>query len=337
MSGTYRALQLQSFAPTLREAAKVVDLPIVAPGPGEISVVNRWCGINGLFDVQIARNAVAYVKLTPPLLMGVEASGVIDAVGPGVESLKVGDAVASTRFGGGYRERNVGPAEAFVRLPNASAEMLTLASTGVSAHVAMHVIGQIQPGEQVAISAAAGGLGHILVQLAKIRGCKVIAICGGARKAAFVKELGADVVIDYRSESIAEILKRDYPDALNLAIDTVGGDVFDAFAENLAPHGRLVVAGVAQDLDAGPELVLAPRIGHKLYYKSASIRGFMNGRLTEHWPAARADLLALYDAGKLVVRTDETLFDGVDRIYDAVDWLTSGKSMGKVVARLSQD
>lgn len=334
MTGTYRALRLERFASTLREAADVVDLPIVPPGPGEVSVVNRWCGVNGLFDVQIARDAIAYVKLKPPIVMGVEAGGIVDAVGPGVESLKVGDAVASNRFGGGYRERNTGPAETFVRLPECTAEMLTLASTGVSAHVVMHVIGQIQPGETVAISAAAGGLGHIMVQLAKLRGCKVIAICGGERKGAFVKSLGADVVIDYRAESIAEVLNRDYRDALNLAIDTVGGEVFDAFLDNLAPHGRLVVAGVAQDMDAGPELVTAPRVAHKLYYKCASIRGFMNGLLTAHWPAAHAELLQLYADGKVVVCTDETKFEGVESLYDAVDWLTSGRSMGKVVARL---
>lgn len=337
MSATYRALRLERFARTLREAADVVELPVAPPGPGEVAVANRWCGVNGLFDVQIARNAVDYVKLKPPIVMGVEAAGIVEAVGPGVEGLQVGDAVASNRFGGGYRERNVGPADAFVRLPACTAEMLTLASTGVSAHVALHVIGQLQAGETVAISAAAGGLGHILVQLAKLRGCKVIAICGGDRKVAFVRSLGADVVIDYSAQSVGEILARDHRDGLNLAIDTVGGDVFDAFLDNLAPYGRLVVAGVAQDMDAGPELVTAPRVAHKLYYKCASIRGFMNGLLTAHWSAAREELLALYAAGRIKVRLDDENFEGVESLYAAVDHLTSGRSMGKVVARLTWD
>lgn len=334
MIETYRALRLERFAKTLREAADVVTLPAVEPGPGEIAVANRWCGINGLFDVQIARNAVDYVKLTPPTIMGVEAIGVVEAVGPGVTEVKVGDAVASNRFGSGYRERAVGPVAAFIPLPACTPEMLTLASTGVSAHVALNVVGQIQAGDTVAISAAAGGLGHILVQLAKLRGAKVIAICGGERKAAFVRELGADVVIDYRAVSVGEVIGRDHRDALNLAIDTVGGEIFDAFVDNLAPHGRLVVAGVAQDMDAGPELITAPRVAHKLYYKCASVRGFMNGLLTPHWPAAREELLELYAQGKLVVRIDDNAFDGVETIYDAVDWLTSGRSMGKVVTRL---
>ena len=334
MSGTYRALELRRFARTLREAADIVDLPARAPSPGEVAVRNAWCGINGLFDVQIARNAVDYVKVSLPCATGVEAVGIVEAVGDGVSELAVGDAVASVRFGGGYREMNIAPAATFVKVPAADPAALILASTGVSAWVALTRIGEAKAGETVAISAAAGGLGHILVQLAKAKGCKVIAICGGQAKAAFVRELGADVVIDYRAESVAEVLARDFKDALDVGIDTVGGAIFDAFSDNLARHGRLVVAGVAQDMDGGAEIVSAPRIAHKLYYKAASVRGFMNGLLAEHWPAARADLARLAAAGQLKAVADATRFEGLDSVYEAVDWLNSGRSMGKVVVRL---
>ena len=180
----------------------------------------------------------------------------------------------------------------FAKAPAASREWLALGSTGVSAFLALERVGQIKPGETVAISAAAGGLGHFLVQLAKLRGCRVIAVCGGPRKAEFVRSLGADRVIDYRCEDVAAVLGAEFPGAIDLAIDTVGGAIFDAFLDNLANHGRLVVGGAAQDLDGQPEIVTAPRVVHKLYYKAASIRGFMNGLLTEHWPEARAQMLA---------------------------------------------
>jgi NADPH-dependent curcumin reductase CurA len=119
-------------------------------------------------------------------------------------------------------------------------------------------------------------------------------VCGGARKAAFVRGLGADRVIDYTSESVAALLAAEFPNQLDVAIDTVGGAIFDAFLDNLAVHGRLVAGGAAQDLEGRPEIVTAPRIVHKLYYKGASVRGFMNGLLTSHWPQARARLFALY-------------------------------------------
>lgn len=330
----YRAIQLERFAPSFRKAADIIVLPRRAPGPGEIAVRNLWCGVNGIFDTQIARNAVDYVKIKPPTITGVEAIGVVESIGAEVEGLQEGDAVATVRFGGGYREANTGAASQFAKVPGPEREWLALASTGVSALLALDV-GEAKAGETVAISAAAGGLGHFLVQLAKIRGCKVVAVCGGARKGAFLRSLGADRVIDYKSEDVAEVLSAEFRDQLNVAIDTVGGEIFDAFVANLAAHGRLVAAGAAQDLEGKPEVVTAPRIVHKLYYKGASVRGFMNGLLTERWPAAREALFDLYRQGQLKVAFDDQVFEGLPHVYDAVERLLSGQSMGKVIVNLA--
>ncbi len=330
---SYSALRLERFASSFKAAADVVSLPLRDPGPGEIVVRNAWCGVNAIFDTQIARNAVDYVKIAPPTLTGVEAIGVVEAVGQDVSDFAVGDAAATVRFGGGYRERNIADGGAFVKTPGPEREWLALASTGVSALLALNV-GEAKAGDVVAISAAAGGLGHFLVQLAKLRGCTVIAVCGGARKADFVRSLGADHVIDYRAEDVGAALEASFRDRLNVAIDTVGGGVFDAFLDNLAVHGRLVAAGAAQDLEGRPEIVTAPRVVHKLYYKGASIRGFMNGLLTERWPSSRAELFDLYRSGKLKVVFDDQAFEGLSQVYDAVDRLLSGQSMGKVVVNL---
>jgi NADPH-dependent curcumin reductase CurA len=115
----------------------------------------------------------------------------------------------------------------------------------------------------------------------------------------------------------------------------VGGEIFDAFVANLAAHGRLVAAGAAQDLEGKPEVVTAPRIVHKLYYKGASVRGFMNGLLTERWPAAREALFDLYRQGQLKVAFDDQVFEGLPQVYDAVERLLSGQSMGKVIVNLA--
>jgi NADPH-dependent curcumin reductase CurA len=331
---SYRAIQLQRFAETFREGCAAIELPVVDPAAGEIRVRNRFCGVNGIFDTQIARNAVDYVTLTVPCFTGVEALGIVEAVGDGVTNLAVGDPVVTTRFGRGYREVAIGPAGDFVAVPAATPDMLALASTGVSALLALEHIGQVQDGETVAISAAAGGLGHLLVQLAKLRGCTVIAIAGGQTKGDFLRSLGADRVIDYRSEDVGEVLRKEFPRGLEVAIDTVSGAIFDAFLANMAPHGRLVVAGAAADLDGKPELVTQPRIAHSIYYKGVSVRGFMNGLLTEHWPTARETLFALHEAGRIAVTRDARAFDGLTSIHDAVEWLLSGRSMGKVMVNL---
>ncbi len=330
----YRAIRLERFASSFRGAADIVSVPSRDPGPGEITVRNLWCGVNGIFDTQIARNAVDYVKIAPPTFTGVEALGVVDAVGADVRGFAVGDPAATVRFGGGYREFNTGPAAQFAPMPGSDRHWLALASTGVSALLALDH-GEARAGETVAVSAAAGGLGHLIVQLAKLRGCRVVAICGGARKAAMVRALGADRVIDRNSEDVGAVLAEEFRDRLDVAIDTVGGSVFDAFVDNLALHGRLVVAGAAQDLDGVPEIVTAPRITHKLYSQGASLRGFMNGLLGDRWEAARGRLFDLRREGRIEVVFDDQPFEGLAHVYDAVEHLLSGRSIGKVTVDLA--
>lgn len=331
---TYRAIEQYRFAESFRAATRIVELPLTQPGPGEVLVRNAWCGINGIFDTQLARNAVGTIRMEPPFLTGVEAVGTVAAVGSGVTGLAVGDAVAATRFRGGYREANCGPAADFVKVPEATAEALTLASSGVAAWLALTLTGDLKRGETVAISAAAGGLGHLAVQIAKLHDCHVIAICGGAAKADFVRSLGADRVIDYRTESVREVLDGEYPDRIDLALDTVGGELFDAMVDNLADHGRLVISGWASDMvDDQPTPITAPRIGHKLYYKGASVRAFMNALHTPHWPGAREKLFQLYADGALRVRA-EVLGNGIEAVPDAVEALLASQTMGKAVVRL---
>jgi NADPH-dependent curcumin reductase CurA len=331
-----QAIRLERFADSFRAATDIIALPCRPPGPGEIAVRNIWCGVNGIFDTQIARNAVDYVKIAPPTLTGVEALGVVKAVGAGVSNFALGDAAVTTRFTGGYRLGNTAPAANFCAVPSADRVWLALASTGVSALLALEHVGAVRDGEVVAVSAAAGGLGHLIVQLAKLRGCHVVAVCGGPHKAAFVRSLGADRVIDYRNENVAAVLAADYANRLDVAIDTVGGTIFDAFLDNLAVHGRLVAGGAATDLQGRPEMVTGPRIVHKLYYKAASVRGFMNGLLPELWPAARAKLFQLQREGKILVTFDAVSFFGLAQVYDAIDRLLEGGSMGKVVVQLSK-
>ncbi|HWU02624.1 MAG TPA: zinc-binding dehydrogenase [Novosphingobium sp.] len=342
MSETYRAIRLEHFAESFRAGCQIVDLPVAPPAAGEVRVGNLYCGVNGIFDTQIARNLVDYVTIALPTFTGVEALGVVEAVGEGVSELAVGDAVVTTRFTGGYREKFTGPVANFVKVPDAAPEWLALASTGVSAMVALRVIGEVKPGETVAISAAAGGLGHLLVQIAVDMGCHVVAVAGGQAKCDFVRSLGAQRVIDYRAEDVGEVLAAEYRNKIDVAVDTVSGAIFDAFLANLANHGRLVVGGAAADLEGRPEIVTAPRIAHAIYYKSASVRGFMNGLLTAHWPEAREDIFAMYAQGRIKVRFDDGgpdggLFRHVEGIFDAVERLLSGRSMGKVLVDLRPD
>jgi NADPH-dependent curcumin reductase CurA len=337
MTRTYRRWRIERFAKNFRDAAALVEAPVPTPAAGEILVRNRYAGVNGIFDHGLARNEVGYrTNLTPPLETGVESIGIVEAVGDGVTEFAPGDAAVFMAFReGGYREYSCAPAAHAIKVPEASAEILALMPTGVSALLALEKAGEMKTGETIAITAAAGGLGHILVQLAHNAGNRVIGICGGAEKAAMVRALGCDCVIDYKNEDVAAILARDFKDRIDIAYDTVGGKLFDSLLANLATFGRLIVSGFAADMHVEPEIVSGPRVYHALYWKNASIRSYQNALYKPFHREAALRLLQMYLVGDLKIRVDPVVLEGVENVPEAIDIFRTGKTLGKQVIRLS--
>jgi NADPH-dependent curcumin reductase CurA len=334
MSKTYRKLVLERFGNDLASQYRIVETPLLPPGPGELLIRNHFAGVNALFDVMSGRNKVGYLKLTAPMDVGIEAVGVVAAVGADVAGFKEGDAVATTRLGYGYREYHTAPAANAYRIDAPLPEILALIPTGISGLVALEQVAELKDGETLAISAAAGGLGHLIVQLAKQRGCTVIGVCGGAHKVAAVQALGADRVIDYKAEDLSGILAAEFPRGLDVAYDTVGGDIFDAFLENLAVKGRLVVSGFANEITGEPDIAARERPYAKLYWKAASVRGFMNALYPEHQRPAGERLIDMHRNGALKIWVDPTPFNGLEQITQAQAHLLNGKNIGKVVLDL---
>jgi len=166
-------------------------------------------------------------------------------------------------------------------------------------------------------------------------GNHVVAVCGSDEKASWLESIGAARVINYRKEAIERVLAAEYPDRLDLVLDSVGGPVFDTLAMQLAAHGRLVVCGATSDR-LPPERVTQERLYNRLYWKAASVRGFMNWRFAERFPEARARLLRMLDTGALTPLIDPMSFAGLDSVADAVDYLLAGRNRGKVIVDLSQ-
>lgn len=334
MPRTYRKLVIDRLTGDFRTSTRIVEAPWSEPGPGEVLIRNHYAGCNGVFDQNLCRNTIRYVDVVPPFDMGIEAVGEIVATGPGVVGLAIGDAVATTKLGTGYREYQIAEVARVLKVREPSPEILTLIPTGVSAMVALERVAEMASGETVAVSAAAGGLGHVVVQLARLAGNHVIGLTSTAAKAERLRALGCDRVIDYRTESLREVLAREYPRGLDIAYDSVGGEIFDAFLDHLAMRGRLIVSGHTSDFDKPVENVPHPRIYHKLYWKSASVRGFQNPAFREFFADAARRILDLYYRGALRVLVDPTPFVGLERAADAVEHLLSGRSCGKVVVRL---
>ena len=335
MQRSFQKLIIHAVTGDFRSSTRVVEQPWRDPGAGEVLVRNRWAGCNAIFDKNLCRNGIRYVNVAPPFDMGIESVGEVAAIGAGVEGFREGDYVATSKLGSGYREYQIATPERLIKVRDASPQILTLIPTGISAMVGIERAGEMRGGETVIVSAAAGGLGHMVVQIAKLAGCHVIGLTSTDEKITLLRELGIDRPINYRKEDLRSVLEREYPRGVDIAYDSVGGEIFDAFLDHLAMRGRLVISGHTSDFDKPVEDILQPRIYRKLYWKSASVRGFQNQAFAEYFAEAAQRILGLYYAKRLLPLVDPTRFNGLAQVADAVEYLLAGRSSGKVVIRVS--
>jgi len=330
----YRKIVIASLAGEFRASTEIVEEPWRDPGPGEVAIRNAWAGVNAVFDKNLCRNTIRYVDVVPPQDIGIESVGHVVAIGEGVDGLAVGDAVATVALGHGFREYHLIEASRCIRVREASPAILALIPSGISALVGLRHVAELRSGETIVVSAAAGGLGQFVVQLARLSGNHVIGVTGSPAKAAALRRLGCDRVVDHREEDLREVLTREYPRGVDIAWDSVGGTIFDTFLDHLAVRGRLVISGHTSDFDRPVEDAPAPRIYRKLYWKSASVRGFQNPAFPEHFAAAAREILALYYSGRLDVLIDPRPFHGLESVVEAEEHLLAGGNIGKVVVSL---
>ena len=200
-----------------------IDLP--QPGPGEVRVMIRAVGVN-FIDIY---NRKGQYKNQLPYTPGSEAGGEVHAVGEGVEGLAVGDPVAYAMHGGAYADFAIVPAWKLVPIPPGVNTMTATAAMlqGMTAHYLSHDTYCIRSGDTVLIHAAAGGTGQLLVQMAKLRGARVIATVSTEAKAALARERGADEVILYtEQEFVAETKRLTNGRGVHAVYDSVGRDTF---------------------------------------------------------------------------------------------------------------
>lgn len=183
------------------------------------------------------------------------------------------------------------------------------------------------------------------MQLAKLAGCHVIGTCSTDTKAEFLKSLGCDRPVNYKTEKLDAVLKKEFPKGVDVVYESIGGEMFDTCVNRLATKGRLVtigfITGYKSKLGFTPSknATLVP----KLLSRSASIHGFLLFHFVEEFRPAFAKLVDLYDSGKLKCNLDfgqaspTGVFKGLDSIADAVEYLHSGKSAGKVVVEIPDD
>ncbi len=327
---------IHQFHEDIRLATKIIERPIPDLGDFEVLIRNKYVGVNAIYDRELYKGNVPYIKVEFPSVFGVEAVGEIVAKGDLVEGIQLGQAVSTVKVGSAYQQFQVVDASNIIFIPNASPEYLAINPTGISAHLALEQVADLQEGQTVVVSAAAGGLGHILVQLCKMKNCQVIAICGSEQKVEMLNSLNCcDRIINYREEAIAEVLNKEYNNNIDVAIDSVGGQIFDTFLANLAPLGKLIVVGLASELSRDRfEKIHRARVYESIYWKGASVQCFMNHLYKDKHPEARNHLFSLYQNGNLQIKIDPSSFQGIASIQAASQYLLAGKSCGKVVVAL---
>jgi len=261
------------------------------------------------------------------------------AVGEVIESrarkFKHGDAVTS----------NFGWREYFIASPDdlhpvsreirpLSVYLGALGMTGMTAWAGLHLV-EVKAGETIFISGAAGAVGSVAGQLAKLRGCRVIGSAGSGEKVQFLREeCGFDIAFDYKVGPVMEQLHVEAPDGIDVCFDNVGGESLEAALEALRVHGRIIACGAISGYNADK-----PRPGPSNLFNMITKRLTMKGLLVRDWLDRQGEFETevggYFKAGKL--KSKETVVNGIDQAVGAFLGLFEGLNIGKMIVKLSVD
>jgi NADPH:quinone reductase len=320
-----KAIQLTKFGGP--EVLKMVDLDMPEPKGHEVLIKVTAVGVN--YADTARREGQYVVKTVLPFIPGAEIVGVVTAVGDQVTKIAPGTRVVTLIESGGYAEYALADARSVIPLPDQVSDQLavSLPLQGLSAYHILKTMGRLEEGETVLVHAAAGGVGTIAVQLAKIFGAgMVIATASTEEKLDLARELGADVGINYTEDGwVEEVLAATNGKGVDVALEMAGGEIFQQTVKCLAPFGRLVVYGAA----SGEHASFYPNL---LMRKNQSVIGFFLPQIMrkpELLNKSMQELFTYLALGKLKLTVG-----GVFPLDDAANvhtLLQSRKTKGKLI------
>jgi len=239
----------------------------------------------------------------------------------GVQEYALSDGAGLTRIDPG-----IAPVQVFLGV---------LGMPGMTAYFGLLEIGRPQPGETVVVSGAAGAVGAVVGQIAKIKGCRVVGIAGGAAKCDYLRKvLGFDAAIDYKTEDVKAALGQACPRGIDVYFDNVGGDILDAALSRLALHARVVICGgISQYNNTGP--VKGPANYLSLLVNRASMTGMVVFDYASRYRDAGRELAGWMASGRL--RSQEDIVVGLEKFPDALLMLFSGQNTGKLLLKVAAD
>ncbi|MEM8935326.1 MAG: NADP-dependent oxidoreductase [Pseudomonadota bacterium] len=339
---TTRAVFLTAYpegAPDLSNFA-VRELPMPAAGAGEMLCRTVWMSVDPYMRGRMMPNVKSYIppfKLDAPM----EGGAVSQVVASHIDGFSPGDYVVD--FTGGWKEHYVSTGEGAQKvspeMAPLSAFLGVLGMPGLTAWGGMTKILDPQAGETVFVSGAAGAVGSLACQLAKLRGCRVIASAGSPEKCAWLEEeAGVDVAINYKdhgdASALTEALTEAAPEGVTCYFENVGGMHLEAALNCLETGGRIAICGmIARYNDQGPQP--GPSNLINLVSRRINLRGFLVSEFFDKGMEFAADVAPLLAAGKIKFR--EATYEGLEAAPEAFLGLFKGENFGKAVVRVSHD
>ncbi len=315
-----------------RDTFTYQEVPVGKPQDGQVLVHNEYLSLDPAMRGWM-NEGKSYI---PPVGIGevMRALGVGKVIASNNPKFAVGDYVNGAL---GVQDYFLGEPRGFYKVDPKLAPLprylSALGMTGMTAYFALLDTGAPKAGETVVISGAAGAVGSIAGQIAKIKGCRVVGIAGGADKCRFlVDELGFDAAIDYKNEDVHASHKRECPKGVDVYFDNVGGDILDAVLSRLALKARVVICGAISQYN-NKEAVKGPANYLSLLVNRARMEGFVVMDHAANFAAAGQEMAGWMAQGKL--KSKEDIVEGLETFPETLMKLFNGENFGKLVLKVS--
>ncbi|MBI1251873.1 MAG: zinc-binding dehydrogenase [Alphaproteobacteria bacterium] len=310
---------------------RLVEAPMPEPQDGEVLLRVHYISLDAANRAWMQSATYRSAVVAGELMAGGGLAEVIASKAPGFAE---GDLVFADT---GWQTYAALPARHLTKLP-AIEPMTHLLSVfgvaGLTAYFGLLEIGNPQPGETVVVSAAAGSVGSIVGQIAKIKGCRVVGVAGGAEKCDWLThELGFDAAVDYKSAPVFKALKAAAPQGIDVYFDNVGGDIFEACLFQMNNFGRIACCGAVSQYDGAPSPHGPRGVPGLIVVKRLTVRGFIVMDFYKQRDAALAQLQDWVRTGALKVHED--VIDGFENTPRALIGLLAGENRGKRMVKVS--
>jgi NADPH-dependent curcumin reductase CurA len=307
------------------------SVPMPEPKDGEVLLRVRYISLDAANRAWMQGATYRDAVGAGSVMAGASISEVVESKAPGFSPGDI--AFADT----GWQDYAALPAKRVTKVPKIE-PMTHLLSVygiaGLTAYFGLLHIGQAAAGETVVVSAAAGSVGSLVGQIAKIKGCRVVGIAGGPQKCDWlVKDLGFDAAVDYKAGALFKTLKAAAPQGIDVYFDNVGGEIFEACLAQMKNHGRIACCGAVSAYD-GAAPASGPRgVPGLIVVKRLTLKGFIVTDFFAERAAALADLQSWMKAGKLKV--EEDIIDGLENTPAALIGLLAGENRGKRMVKVA--